>query len=276
MTMNTPRSFLFVPGDRADRFDKAVASGAHAVILDLEDAVAGERKSFAREAVAIWASEIARAKGAQVVVRINALGTSEHEDDLRCVAQLPASVGLMLAKAEPCGVSELALDRIPARSVIALVETVAGILGLRLIAGAPGVSRIAFGNVDFALDAGMTPAEDQMELAAVRSALVLESRFSGLLPPIDGVLLETIDVARITAHAHRAKRTGFGAKLCIHPEQVAAVNLAFAPSQAELDGARRVVAAFRTSNGAAVALDGKMIDAPVVETARKLLATVGE
>ena len=266
------RSFLFVPGDRADRFDKAAGSGAHAIILDLEDAVAADRKSLAREFVLKWAANIDNAKGTQVVVRINAVGTPAHEDDLRCVAKLPSSVSVMLAKSEPGSMAELALEQIQARSVIALVETVAGVVGLRTTAGMPHVSRLAFGNVDFALDAGMSPDDDQSELAAVRNAFVLESRFAGLLPPIDGVLLETNDVIKIGAHVQRAKRMGFSATLCIHPRQAAAVNIGFLPSSEEFDWAERVIAAFAASNGAAVALEGKMIDAPVVERARRFLA----
>lgn len=272
MMIRTARSFLFVPGDRADRFDKAAASGADVVILDLEDAVAGERKQVARDAVSNWATNAVGDNKVRVVVRINAAGTPANADDVLCIAQLPASIGVMLAKSEPESMVESGLDRMGPRPMIALIETVAGVLGARAVAATPGVVRIAFGNIDFALDAGLVPADDEVELATARSMLVMESRHAGLPKPIDGVVQDTVDVDRIAEHAQRSRRMGFGAQMCIHPRQVEPVNLSFTPTPSEIDWARRVMTAFEASNGAVVALDGKMIDMPVVKIARQFLA----
>ena len=266
----TLRSLLFVPGDRPERFDKAAASGAHAVLLDLEDAVAPAAKSSARTAVADWLS--ADTAGApQAMVRINAVDSDWHEDDLRLIAGLPATVGVMLPKSEPQTLQAVAAQLGAGRLLYALVETVAGVLGLRTMAAMPGVNRFAFGNIDFGVDAGITVGEDEAELAAVRTAFVLESRFAGLPAPVDGVGLELSDADRMSLHAARAKRFGFGGKLCIHPRQVGAVNAVFEPSQAELSWARGVLAAFEASGGSAVSYEGKMIDRPVAEHARRLL-----
>lgn len=268
------RSLLFVPGDRVERFDKAVASGAQGVLLDLEDAVAPGGKAAARDAVAGW---IARrpAGGAPAMVRINGAGTPWHEDDLRFVAQLPVAVGLMCPKAEPATLPAVAARLGAGRALYALVETVAGVLGLRSLAATPGLTRIAFGNVDFGIDAGITPGEDEVELAAVRTMLVLESHLAGLPAPMDGVSLEVSDAERMAQHAARARRFGFGGKLCIHPRQVGAVHAAFLPSAGDIAWARGVLAAFDASGGAAVAFEGKMVDRPVAERARQLLAEAG-
>jgi citrate lyase subunit beta / citryl-CoA lyase len=273
-------SLLFVPGDRADRFDKAAATGAHAVLLDLEDAVAPGNKAAARDSIAAWmVQRAARALGSvpQVIVRINGADTEWHAKDLEFMAQLPAGVGVMLPKSEPASLPAVAAilsrDHAPQdRPLYALIETVAGVLGLRAMAAVPSLHRFAFGNVDFGVDAGITPSEDEIELAAVRTALVLESRGAGLPPPVDGVTLETTDTNRIAAHAARARRFGFGGKLCIHPRQVIEVNAAFGLSEDALAWARGVLAAYEASNGAAVVFEGKMIDRPVAERARRILA----
>jgi len=268
------RSLLFVPCDRADRFEKAAASGAHAVLLDLEDAVAPEAKNNARAAAGNWLNGRADG-GAQVVVRINGAGTDPHDDDLRWVADLPVSVAVMCPKSEPDSLPAVAARLCARRPLYALVETVAGVTGLRIMAVVPGLTRFAFGNVDFGVDAGITPDEDEIELAAVRTAFVMESRLAGLPAPVDGVSLEVSDAARIARHAARARRFGFGGKLCIHPRQVAEVNAAFKPSEGDIAWARGVLAAFDASGGAAVAHGGQMIDRPVAERARQLLAVAG-
>ena len=138
----------------------------------------------------------------------------------------------------------------------------------------PGLTRFAFGNVDFGVDAGITPDEEEIELAAVRTAFVLESRLAGLPAPIDGVSLEVSDTQRMARHAARARRFGFGGKLCIHPRQVIEVNASFMPSEADIAWARGVLAAFEASGGAAVAHHGLMVDLPVAERARQLLLNV--
>jgi citrate lyase subunit beta/citryl-CoA lyase len=256
------RSLLFVPGDRPERFTKAALSGAHAVVLDLEDAVAPAAKDTARDAVRAWLAD-----GRQAVVRINANDTPWFDADLRMLQGVPG-VGVMLPKAESASVAHT-LRVLPGRHVIALVETVAGYLSIQTLAGLDGLSRIAFGSVDFAAESGIVDEGDAM--TGIRTQIVLASCLAGLAPPIDGVSLAFTDDAVMRADALRSRRLGFGGKLCIHPRQVEPVNDSYRPSAAERAWAERVVAAFERSDGAATAVDGIMIDRPVVARARQML-----
>jgi citrate lyase subunit beta / citryl-CoA lyase len=260
------RSYLFVPATRPERFAKAHASGADAVVVDLEDAVAPDDKAAAREALAA-ALDPAR----PVVVRINAAGTRWFDEDLELCAH-PGVAAVMLPKAEgidaACAVVERTL-----RDVLALVETAAGIETARAIARVPGVVRLAFGSLDLKADLGVEGDDD--ELLAFRSELVLASRLGGLAAPVDGVCTAIGDAQRLRAETVRARRLGFGAKLCIHPSQPTEVNAAFAPDAAELDWARRVVEGFRAARGGVFLLDGRMIDAPVHRRALTLLGRAG-
>ena len=257
------RSFLFVPGDRPDRFGKAAASGAHEMVIDLEDAVAPEAKVQAREAASSWL-----AYGNVTGVRINGADTPWFVDDLEMLKQ-HQSAWLMLPKAELYSVSR-ATSAFTDRPLIALVETVRGYMELRQIATVPGVRRIAFGSVDFGVETGIEDEEDAM--TAIRTQIVLESCYAGLLPPVDGVSVNFRDEELMKRDARRSRQLGFGGKLCIHPKQVAAVNEAYLPTPEQVDWAQRVVEAFEASGGGAANVDGKMIDKPVVEQARRIIA----
>ncbi|GII55958.1 citryl-CoA lyase [Planotetraspora thailandica] len=248
------RSWLFTPGDRQDRFAKAAASGADVGILDLEDAVAPEHKPAARAAVA---EALIRHRA---YVRINGADTPWHDDDLAAIADRPGLLGVMVPKAE----TPNALDAI-AGPVVALVETAAGLENASLIAAHPNVVRLAFGNVDFGLDIG---AADE-EFVYARSRLVVVSRAQGIAVPIDGVTTDLDDPAQAAADARRARRLGFGGKLCLHPRQIAPVNQAFTPTAAELAWARRVVE--KADERGVIRVDGQMIDKPRLELARRLL-----
>ncbi len=266
--MKQDRSYLFVPGDRPDRFDKAVATGAHAVILDLEDAVAPDRKDLAREAMAAWL----RGTSARVILRVNALDTPWHAPDL-ALLDLPAVRGVMLPKAQDAApLAALAARLRPGQALIPLVETVAGWFAAESLARVPGVLRLAFGSVDFNSDSGIQG--DGEELNLVRSQLVLVSRLTGVQPPIDGVSLAIDDAQALDADVRRSRRFGFGAKLCIHPKQVAGVHAAFRPTLAEEQWARRVLAAVQAGGLGAIAVDGKLVDKPVLLLAQALVAEV--
>ena len=257
------RSFLFVPGHRPERFDKAVASGAHEVILDLEDAVAPAVKAQARDAVAAWL-----ANNRQAFVRINAAQTEWYEDDVRLLQSAPGA-GVMLPKADEDSLQRTA-HALPGRRIIALLETVGGYIGVRQMAAVRGLERIAFGSVDFAAESGIV--DEGEALTAIRTQIVLESRHAGLVAPIDGVSVNFGDEAQMRAAGLRSRQLGYGGKLCIHPSQVVAVNAAFLPSPETVEWAQRVLAAFEISGGAATAVDGKMIDKPVVDWARHIIA----
>ncbi|MDR0275718.1 MAG: CoA ester lyase [Burkholderiaceae bacterium] len=265
-----PRSYLFVPGDRPERFDKALAAGAHAVILDLEDAVLPERKTQARAAIAQWLA------GAQtsVFLRINPAGTPWHLED--CALLAAASVrGVMAPKAEDAPTLQAIAARLRQdQELIPLVETVAGHFEALALARVPRVSRLAFGSVDFMTDSGIEG--DAAELDAVRTHLVLVSRQAGLQAPIDGVSLVIDDARQVEDDARRSRRLGLGAKLCIHPRQVAPVHAAFAPSPAEIAWARRVLEALASGPLGAIAVDGKLVDKPVALRAQGILEQLAQ
>jgi citrate lyase subunit beta/citryl-CoA lyase len=249
------RSFLFVPGDRPDRFDKAWDSDADDIILDLEDAVAAQAKPRAREAIAGWLD--ARRP---VWLRVNAHATPDFAPDLE-LAQRPGIAGLMLAKAEDPlpALSALCVQR--GLSLMPLIESAAGMHRVAEIAAMPGVVRLAFGSIDFQTDLGIEGEGDA--LLAFRSHLVLHSRLAHLAPPVDGVSTDINDESAIAQAASQSRALGFGGKLCIHPRQVAAVHRAFSPTAAQREWAVRVLAAMQASAGAAVAVDGRMVDRPV-------------
>jgi citrate lyase subunit beta / citryl-CoA lyase len=268
------RSLLFVPGSRPDRFAKAAASGADAVILDLEDAVAPPDKATARAAAADW---LARHPA---TVRINPPGTPWHADDLAALAEARQLAGVVLPKAESAddvrGLTAALPGTRPVPPVLALVETARGIRDAALIAELPGVSRLAFGSFDFCLDAGITvAADDERELLHARSTLVVASRAAGLPGPVDGVHARLDDPAGLHAATRRSSDLGFTGRLCVHPGQVPVVHEALRPDPARLAWARRVVDAAGGTGGAAVRVDGQMIDAPRLAEARRLLALAG-
>lgn len=260
-------AWLFVPGDRPDRFNKALASGADVVVIDLEDAVAPSSKAAARDAAAAWLGA-----DRQAVVRINAPGTPWHEDDL-ALASRPGVRGLMCPKAEHEDHPARIL-RAGAQAVWPLVETAAGLSAMDRLARAPGVRQLVFGSLDLVADLGCTEA-DEDDLLPWRAQMVLASRLAGLEAPIDGVTPAIDDPHRLQADAARARRLGFGAKLCIHPRQVGPVQEALRPSPAQVDWARRVATAAARSGGAAVAVDGAMVDRPVLLRAQALLRRAG-
>jgi citrate lyase subunit beta/citryl-CoA lyase len=261
------RSYLFVPGSRPERFTKALASGASAVILDLEDAVPPEEKPAARE----FACEWLRRHDGNAWVRVNGTDTEFFEDDLRAVATVPHR-GVMLPKAESADQVRLVARLLHAQTtpVIPLIESAVGLWGALEVAQGPQVERLGFGSVDFQLDTGIQ--DDDAALLFARSQLVIISRIARIASPIDGVTTQIDDEARLKRDVARARALGFGAKFCIHPRQIAAVEHGFAPSGEEVCWARAVVSAFERAAGGAVRLDGKLIDLPVVERARRLLA----
>jgi citrate lyase subunit beta / citryl-CoA lyase len=258
------RSYLFVPGNRPDRFEKAWNAGADAVILDLEDAVSVEDKLAARESTAIWLSP-----ERPVYVRVNGAETEWFDEDLRAIAR-PGLAGVMLPKAEEPGqVSQVASRLGDGTPVIPTLESALGVWNARTLAEAPSVERLTFGPVDFRLDTGILGESEELLYAKAR--MVLASRVAGILPPLDGVTMALDDPERLAADVERARRLGFGGKVCIHPRQVGAVNEGFRPTQGEVAWAENVVRAAETAGSGAIRLGGEFIDPPVVERARAIL-----
>ena len=260
-----PRTYLFVPGNRPERFAKALASGADAVVLDLEDAVAASGKDAARAAVAHALSGDA----SRVIVRINDASTPWYAADVAMLAAARA-LAVMLPKAEGAADIERLRAVCTDIAVLALVESARGVLAAETLAAAPGVQRLVFGTIDFALDLDLSG--DPVGLDHAASRLALASRAAGIAPPVAGVTTSIDDEALLLADLARARAHGFAAKLCIHPKQIAPIHAALAPSATELAWAERVLAAAAAAGGGAVQLDGRMIDKPVIERARRILA----
>jgi citrate lyase subunit beta / citryl-CoA lyase len=266
----TPLTYLFVPGNRPERFAKAMASAADRVILDLEDAVAPADKASARSAIGAWLAPAEVAVLERVLVRINdALSPWNTEDMAWLQTQQLGEV--MLSKCEsPEQVAAVLRHLPPNARVLPLMETVSGVHGAAAVAAAPGVSRLAFGSIDYQLDLDVPSGSPALEQAAV--VLVVASRLANLPAPIAGVTPE-LDNASVAAEAQRAHSLGFGAKLCIHPQQLSPARQAFLPSPEAQAWARRVVDAWEHSaHTGAVQVDARMVDKPVYLRAQRILA----
>jgi citrate lyase subunit beta/citryl-CoA lyase len=270
--MHAARTYLFVPGNRPERFAKALASGADVVVFDLEDAVAADAKAFARNAIADWAVS-ADAELDRIVVRINDAQSTAFADDLRLLRD--AGIGkAMLPKAEHTWQVDALRAVAPDVAVLALIESARGVAHACAVAAATGVSRLVYGTLDFALDLDLDIGEQSDALVHGAACLAIASRLAELPAPVAGITPQIDDDARLLADLAWARRHGFGAKLCIHPKQVAPIHAALAPGAQAIDWARRVLAAEAASPGAAK-LDGRMIDRPVVLHAQRTLQRAG-
>jgi citrate lyase subunit beta/citryl-CoA lyase len=269
MPLLNARSYLFVPGNRPDRFAKAWAAGADAVVLDLEDSVAAGDRLKAREAVAAWLTA-----AQPVLVRVNTSESEWFRDDLS-LGRKPGIAGVLLPKAERVEEIRLIAESFGAEvPILPQIETARGFRNTLALAGAKPVRRLLFGSIDFQLDLGMAAEEE--ELLYFRSRIVLDSRLAGIQPPVDGVTTDIHSTERVRADTLRAKRLGFGAKMCIHPKQVPIVNECFTPSAEEEAWAKRVVEASAAARGSATSVDGKMVDRPVLARAEIILAMLGQ
>jgi citrate lyase subunit beta/citryl-CoA lyase len=269
---------LFVPGDRPERFTKAAASGADVVIVDLEDAVAPGSKEAARGAAVHALNADAADGGIRALVRINAAGSPDYSADLAALLAggIPAGlVGVMLAKAESAADVIRLRNALPAElAVIPLIESALGIREVDTLASVLGVTRLAFGAIDFAVD--ITAGSDDQFLAYARSRLVIASRAAGIAAPLDSPSINIKDSEAVATSAANARGFGFGGKLCIHPAQLSAVAGAFQPTAEETQWARAVLAADGVAGGSALQVDGAMVDVPVVERARRILQLAGQ
>lgn len=270
------RSFLFVPATKPERIAKALDSGTDCIVIDLEDAVAEGSKDSARTQLAQYLPQLSAAQLTRTLVRVNAVGTAWHEADMALLGHWAGpGVTVMLPKSEDAGaVRAVAQELGDQARIVALVESLAGLDALDVIARVPQVVRLAFGHLDFQLDLGMRATPEEPELAFARNALVLASRRAQLPKPIDGVTTDTGNAERLALDAARARAFGFGGKLCIHPAQVAGVNHALGYSKAEQDWARRVLEAAAQRGGEVFSLDGRMVDLPVIRAAEAITATV--
>jgi citrate lyase subunit beta/citryl-CoA lyase len=287
------RSFLFAPGNVPRRVEKALTLEADAVILDLEDSVGVADKAATRRPVA---QALGRPRRCRAYVRVNAASTPFcYRDLVETVA--PGLDGLVLPKVESAaelhaidwlvaslerehGLSEGSLDLMP------IIETASGLQRIDRILQARSlrsyrspwrVKRVAFGAADYANDLGLSPTLEESELADARSRLVLASRAAGMENPIDSPWFHFKESEAFARALERSRRGGFQGRLCVHPDQIAAVNAAYLPSAAEIAAAERIVDAFREAEArgaAAIQVDGQMIDYPVAHRAQALLDAV--
>ena len=269
--MATAATYLFVPGNRPERFQKALDSGADVVVLDLEDAVAPEAKADARLAIAAWCARETPSV-LRMALRINDHSTPWFADDLNVLRQ-SAIATVLLPKAEaPADVERVTAALPMGCRVIPIIESARGAMHVDAIAATPGVQRLAFGTLDYALDLDLSG--DERGLVTTANRIAIASKCAGILSPIAGVSAALDDDAQLQADLEFARACGFGAKLCIHPKQVAMVNQFLTPTEAEIDWARRVVTAAKGSAGA-FQLDGRMVDRPVLRKAEAILARAG-
>jgi len=276
------RSWLYVPGDRPERFTKAVEKGADAVVLDLEDAVSAANKASAREHVADWVRNGNRGN-AQVWVRVNqgSLGL----DDLREVVQ-PGITGVCLPKVDFAETVAEAVEVVESAerehglppecvSVVPLIESALGLENIRQITRSDRVVQLQVGEVDLAGDLGLSGGVDD-HLGPIRSAVVVASVAAGITPPVGPVSTEFRDHEAFGVSTQLVKEQGFVGRACIHPDQVTIVNRIFTPSVEEITVARRLLdqldSAAVGGSGVAIGDDGRMIDEASARAARRVLS----
>jgi citrate lyase beta subunit len=307
------RSLLFAPGSDERKLAKALVSSADAVVCDLEDAVAPANKEAARDVLARAlrdATEPAeaptvphpgrgvvpppsqqsvtatsapdrddsapistrpgRARPAQIV-RINAAGTPWFAGDLALTDSLTLD-GLVLPKASPEAVEALGPDGPP---VIAIIETAMGLRQAFEIASQPRVAALLLGSVDLGAEVGLETRPDGQEILYARSKVAIDSAAAGLRGPFDVVHLDFEDEAGLEQQCRLARALGFRGKASIHPAQIETINRVFAPSEQEIEWARTVVDAFDGQSEGVLAVNGTMVDRPVVERARRVLREAG-
>ena len=283
--MQPLRSFLFAPGNHARRVEKALSLDADAMILDLEDAVATAEKRATRDAVI---AALTRPRRALLYVRVNAVDTEFCYGDFAAIVR-PGLDGVILPKVESAaglatadwllaqlereqGLMPRAIDLVP------IIETARGLNQIdAILAAGTRVKRVAFGAGDFTLDVNMAWSRDEAELAYARAKIVTASRAAGIEAPFDTVWVDLADGEGLEASARTALGFGFQGKMCIHPNQIAVVNRVFTPSEMEIAFAERVVAAFaraEAEGSAAIQLDGKFIDYPILYRAQRVLEKI--
>jgi citrate lyase subunit beta/citryl-CoA lyase len=284
----TARSYLFVPGDQPHKLRRAVASGADAVIADLEDAVAPSAKVDARRTVAEWLATRTAGDQPELWVRVNASSRWLTEDVHAVVA--PAVVGFCLPKThtpeqlrmfdellaaaeQRVGLAEGSIKVVP------LLESAVGLLSARAIAEQPRVWQLGLGELDLCAEVGIQPSADERELLPIRVQTVLASAAAGLAPPIGPVSTDFRDLVALRYSTDALHRVGFGSRWAIHPAQVAVINQSFTPTAEQLETARRLVERYDAARdqdvGVVVDEDGRMVDAAVVRAARRTLARAG-
>jgi citrate lyase beta subunit len=262
------RSLLFAPASDARKLEKAFASAADGVVCDLEDAVAPADKEGARDVVA---TALEGTSGPARFVRINGLGTAWFDGDVALTTAL-ALDGIVLPKSSPAAVEALGSAGPP---VIAIVETALGVREAFEIASQPRVAALLLGAVDLGAEVGLETRPDGQEILYARSKVAIDSAAAGVRGPFDVVHLDFEDTAGLEEQSRLARALGFRGKASIHPAQIETINRVFSPSEREVEWARSVVDAFEGQSEGVLAVNGTMVDRPVVERARQVLREAG-
>ena len=264
---------LFGPAARVDFVAKFVAAGAAIGVLDLEDATPEAAKADARRVIAAAKPGTEDLDGMQLFVRTNSIGSSHFSDDVEAAREAGAQ-GLVVPKLETDREVEdvraaMANRGMSEASLCAGIESVAGVHRAVEVCGA-GVDLVYFGAEDFVTDMGGVRTESNTEVLYARSQVVIAARLANV-PAFDQVVVDYTNAEKFRTEALEARSLGFSGKLCIHPSQVALANEAFAPTADEIEWAKKVVAAAEAGGDGVVAVDGTMVDAPIITRARALL-----
>ena len=285
MTQGPCRSLLFAPGNHSRKAEKVFTVGADVAILDLEDAVAVAEKPGTRAVVVEALKQPRACKG---YVRVNAPDTEFCEGDLKAVVG-PWLDGIMLPKVESAA-ELLSVDKLiqglerehemepGGIDLLPIIETAKGVDGVSEIAGSGSrVRRLSFGAIDLAKDLGLRLSKDEWELTPARWSIALASRVARLGQPLDSVWAQYKDTDGLRKSSERARDLGFQGKMAIHPDQVAAINDVFTPSDEEAAKAEKIIAAFEeaeAAGSASIQVDGFFVDYPVVDQARRTLELI--
>jgi len=280
------RTALFVPGNRPDRVDKAVNTAADVVIIDLEDAVPYLLKAETRPLVR---KKLLQHKNRDIYVRVNGLNTEFFKEDLEVIVVEGLACVIIPKIEDPEHIREA--NRLLSEaekqkgvppgsiSIIALIESALGVERVfQIVSEKTEPNRlftVAFGAADFALDMGIEITKTGDEISYPRARLAVACRAAGMNPPLDTpFMIDLKDIEALEADAKRAKQFGFQGKLCIHPNQIEICNKIFSPTKEEIEHAKRVVQAFNeaeSSGMAAIQVDGKFVDYPVVKRSKRIL-----
>lgn len=270
--MTTFKSLLFVPGARPDRFDKAVASGADTIIIDLEDAVVPDAKSEARSAALGWLAHRGETKAG---IRINSPRTADGCADIAALAACGCSPDFVMVPKTETGVDLEIVDEALGHGapLIALIESGRGLRRAFDIAK-QSKAGVLFGGADFSASLGADLSDWDAMLVA-RGTIAAACAAAGV-PAYDVPYLDVKDVAGLETATRKAKAMGFAGRACIHPVQVETVNATFRPTPAEVLEARAIIKALKESKGGAALHNGKLIERPVILAAEQTLAKAGE
>ncbi|WP_427923060.1 HpcH/HpaI aldolase/citrate lyase family protein [Streptomyces sp. cg40] len=261
-----PLTWLYVPGDRPPVVTKALAAGADVVVIDLEDAVAPDRKEYARAATAELLSE----PHLDVHVRVNALDSPWAADDLRTIAPLPGVSGLRLPKVTSAEEVVAVAEQTDGVPLFALLETALGIERAFSVATAhPALHGIALGEADLRADLGV---REDPGLDWSRSRVIVAASAAGLAPPPQSVHPDIRDLEGLAASCAHGRALGFLGRAAIHPRQLPVIESAFLPTNREIEQAETIVKAAIREEGAQALPDGRFIDAAVVAAAQRTLA----